>query len=305
MKIIDLHCDVLMKMFQDSSISFMDSNQLEVNNRLLSQAKSKLQFFAVYIPESVHPSLRFEAALKMITLFYEKIVALPHIKLVKQKKDYFQLREEEIGAVLALEGCDCIQGDWTKLKTLVNLGVSSIGLTWNYANEYADGALEIRNAGLSRKGRNLVRWMKEKALLLDVSHLSEASFWDCLQIGGKIFASHSNCRAICNHPRNLNDSQINALLKRNALIGLTFVPSFLTKKNEATISDLIKHIEHLFSLGGTHNVGFGSDFDGVIQHVKGVQSYGDYPYLIEQLLKHFTYEQVEGLVFRNYERNFL
>lgn len=305
LNIVDLHCDALMKMFQNRSISFIDSRQLDVNETLLRTANSKLQFFAVYIPEDIHPSLRFEAALSMVSLFYEKIIALPHFKLITNKRDYDHLEVGEIGAVLSLEGCDCIQGDWTKLQTLVKLGVSAVGLTWNYANEFADGALEPRNAGLSIKGRLLVQWIKERQLLLDVSHLSEAGFWDCLQIGGRIFASHSNCKKICNHPRNLSDAQISALLKRKALIGITFVPFFLTIKKEATTLDIIKHIDHIFSLGGTQNVAFGSDFDGIKQYVKGLQSYGDYPYLIEILLKHFSYEQVKGLVYQNFEKRLL
>lgn len=305
MRIVDLHCDVLMKIFQNRSISFIDSRQLDVNATLLKKANSKLQFFAVYIPEDVHPSLRFEAALSMISLFYEKIIALPYFTLITNKQDYDSLEEDKMGAVLSLEGCDCIQGDWTKLQTLVKLGVSAVGLTWNYANEFADGALEPRNAGLSIKGRQLVQWLKEEQLLLDVSHISEASFWDCLEIGGTIFASHSNCKKICNHLRNLSDAQIGALLKRNALIGITFVPFFLTTKKEATILDIVKHVDHIFSLGGVQNVAFGSDFDGIKQYVKDLQSYGDYPYLIEILLKHFSYEQVQGLVHQNFEKRVL
>lgn len=305
MRIVDLHCDVLMKIFQNRSISFIDSRQLDVNATLLQKANSKLQFFAVYIPEDVHPSLRFEAALSMISLFYKKIIALPYFTLITNKQDYDSLEEDKMGAVLSLEGCDCIQGDWTKLQTLVKLGVSAVGLTWNYANEFADGALEPRNAGLSIKGRQLVQWLKEEQLLLDVSHISEASFWDCLEIGGTIFASHSNCKKICNHLRNLSDAQISALLKRNALIGITFVPFFLTTKKEATILDIVKHVDHIFSLGGVQNVAFGSDFDGIKQYVKDLQSYGDYPYLIEILLKHFSYEQVQGLVHQNFEKRVL
>ncbi|MGM9926325.1 MAG: dipeptidase [Bacillus sp. (in: firmicutes)] len=300
MHVVDLHCDALMKMFQNRAISFIDSPLLDVNATYLRAVKSKLQYFAIYIPEDIHPSFRFEAALVMVDLFYKNIISIPYMKLVKTPEHYLDLKQGEIGAVLSLEGCDCIQGDLMKLQTLVRLGVSAVGLTWNYANEFADGALEQRNAGLSRKGKYLVNWLKQENILVDLSHLNEAGFWDCCEVGGRLFASHSNCRSICDHPRNLTDQQIQALLKRNSLIGITFVPQFLSVGNEATISDVIKHIDHIFSLGGERNVALGSDFDGIVNHVEGLHSFADYPSFIEELLKHFSQEQVEGIVYKNY-----
>lgn len=305
MKVVDLHCDALMKMFQNHSISFSDSHLLAVNYKQLIQTGSKLQYFALYVPEQVHPMLRYEAVLHMIQLFYKKILALPKMKLVQSEADYKRLQDDEIGAVLALEGCNAIQDDFTRLITLKELGVCSVGLTWNYANVFADGALELRNAGLSLKGKQLVNWLKRHQVMLDVSHLSEAGFWDCMAIGGKLFASHSNCRAICDHPRNLWDDQIVELLKRQGLIGLTFVPQFVSAKEQATISDLLHHIDYIGSLGGIDQIGFGSDFDGTADYVKGLHSYSCYPILQDELLKHYTYVQVEGFLYKNYERFYL
>mgnify|MGYP003469849635 CR=1 FL=1 len=302
MKVIDLHCDVLMKMFNDCAISFEDSDLLAVNYKQLTETNCRLQYFAVYVPEEVHPMLRYEAALKMIQLFYKKVLAMPKMKLIQTEDDYKTLRDDEIGAVLSLEGCDAIQDDLVRLATLKELGVSSVGLTWNYANVFADGAMEPRNAGLSLKGRQLVRWLKQHKLVLDVSHLSEAGFWDSMAIGGKFFASHSNCRAICNHPRNLYDEQILELMNRKGLIGLTFVPKFVTTEKQATIAHLVRHIEHIAGLGGIEQIGFGSDFDGTAEYVEGLHTYSCYDMMQEELLKHYTYAQVEGFLYRNYEK---
>ena len=301
-KVVDLHCDVLMKMFQNHTISFIDSDLLAVNYKHLRKTNSKLQFFALYVPEQVHPMLRYEAVLQMIQLFYKKILTLPKMKHIQTKADYIALKADEIGAVLALEGCDAVQDDFTRLATLKELGVSSVGLTWNFSNIFADGAMEKRNAGLSLKGRQLVKWLKKHAITLDVSHLSEASFWDSISICGKVFASHSNCRAVCDHPRNLNDEQIIALINRRGLIGLTFVPHFVTTGHSATITHLLNHIEHICELGGSEYIGFGSDFDGTPQYVQGLDSYADYHTLQEELLKHYTYGQVEGFLQKNYEK---
>lgn len=302
MKVIDLHCDALMKMFQDRTISFSNSEKLAVNYKQLKQANSKLQYFAVFVPEQVHPQLRFEAALQMIQIFSRKVLSLPNMKLVRNSSDYYALQEGEIGAVLALEGCDAIQEDLVKLATLKQLGVSSVGLTWNYGNVYADGAMERRNAGLSMKGVELVQWLKAESILLDVSHLSEASFWDSLAIGGKVFASHSNCKAICEHPRNLSNEQILELINNKSLIGLTFVPEFVSSKPNVSIQQLLNHIEHICSLGGVTNIAFGSDFDGIKRHVKGLTSYSSFETLQEELLKYYSHTQVEGFLQKNYER---
>jgi membrane dipeptidase len=304
LKIIDFHCDVLMKMFHDPTISFINSSKLDINYSKLRKTGSKLQYFAVYIPQNIHPSLRFQTALMMIHNYFEKIVSLPFIKHINNKYDYTSLKDMEIGTVLSLEGCDCLEDNLSNLYTLIKLGVSSVGLTWNYANSFADGALEERNAGLSKKGKELVRLLQQESILLDVSHLSEASFWDVLEMGGDLFASHSNCKAICNTPRNITDHQICSLIQKNSIIGVTFVPPLLSSQPQASITDVIRHIDHICSLGGVNNIGFGSDFDGIKQHVVHLDSYSKYPILIEQLLKAFTYEQVEGFLYKNYEKRF-
>lgn len=301
LKIIDLHCDVLSKLFHNPQISFVDSPLLDLNYQMLKNKKAKLQYFAVYVSPKVHPAYRYQAALTMIYLFYEKIASLPNMKVIKSKGDYLRLEEDEIGCILSLEGINCIDEDYIKLTTMFKLGIRAVGLTWNYANSYADGALEKRNAGLSTKGITLVEVLRQEKITLDVSHLSEASFWDCISIRPKLFASHSNCKRLCDSPRNLSDEQIIALIKADAFIGLTFVPQFLTVEPSSTIANIVQHVEHICSLGGERCIGFGSDFDGIENHVYKLSKYNDYYNLIDQLLKHFSYHLVEGFLYKNYE----
>ena len=164
----------------------------------------------------------------MVDIFYEKILVEREMKLIRSHDGYWSLKRNEIGAILTLEGCDCIGQDILKLKTLLRLGVTSVGLTWNYANLVADGALEPRGAGVSGFGQEVIRLLNEKSIWCDVSHLSEAAFWDTIKLANYPIASHSNVYNLCAHPRNLKDAQIQALLKKNAVIGVTFVPQFLT-----------------------------------------------------------------------------
>jgi membrane dipeptidase len=299
-KIFDAHCDVLYKLFIDPSLDFVKSPALQVNLESLTASGTKVQLFAIYVPESVHPDLKFMAALRMADLFYERVLAPnPQMKLIKNKEEIGLLGDNEIGAVLTLEGCDAIGQDLLKLRTLLRLGVRAVGLTWNFGNYVADGALEHRGAGLSRFGRQVVDVLNETNTACDVSHLSERGFWDVVESGSHVFASHSNSHSLCPNPRNLRDDQIRALIKQNSVMGITFVPEFLSGKKEASIDNVLRHLEHVCSLGGENHVGFGSDFDGIEFTVSKLAGNEQYENLWNALHKYYSNIQVEKFLFHN------
>src|SRR5699024_6319043 len=112
---------------------------------------------------------------------------------------------------------------------------------------------------------------------------------------------HSNARAICDHPRNLYDEQIQAMIDKNAPIHLVFNPPFVKQHSDiASIEELIKHIEHINQLGGFDHIGFGSDFDGIEDHVTELEHAGQYPNFIEQLLNTYTESDVKKLAYDNF-----
>ena len=300
MKIFDAHCDVLYKLLLNPALDFGRSTELQVNMDRLGASGTKVQLFAIYVPESVHPDLKFQATLRMVELFNEKVLKpFPEIKHVKNSEDFNKLADNEIGAVLTLEGCDAIGQDLLKLKTLLRLGVRAVGLTWNYANYAADGALEERGAGLSRFGKQMIQILNESNTACDVSHLSERGFWDVMESSNNVFASHSNSHSLCPHPRNLRDEQISALIERDSVIGVTFVPQFLTGTKQAEIDDVIRHVEHICSLGGENNVGFGSDFDGIEYTVNRLAGNEQYVNLWNSLQKYYSDIQVKKFLFDN------
>lgn len=220
---------------------------------------------------------------------------------IKKWQDITKLREGEIGAVLTLEGADAFGNDYMKLRHLYRLGVLSIGLTWNNANLCADGIEEPRGAGLTSFGREVVRSNNEQDVLTDVSHLSIQAFWDVMELAKHPIASHSNAFSICGHPRNLNDDQIKAMFEKKAMIHVVFYPPFINQDREdATIADLIKHIDYLCGLGGVQYIGFGSDFDGINSFVTGLENAWNYQNLINELLKHFKEEEVKGFASQNF-----
>jgi membrane dipeptidase len=305
MDIFDAHCDVLYKMWLNPKLTFENSIELHITGEQLRKTGGKVQCFAIYIPESVSTEQQYEVALEMVEIFYQKVLASnKQLKHVRTQKDIRALKADEIGAMLTLEGCDAIGSSLTKFKTLVRLGVSSVGLTWNYANAVADGVLEERGAGLSMFGKKIVNEANKAGIWTDVSHLSENGFWQVLELSMFPIASHSNVYSLCNHPRNLKDNQIKQLIVKNGMIGVTFVPDFLNGNSHASISDVIKHVDYICALGGVRNIGFGSDFDGITETVRGLSTYSNYEGLINELLKHFKESQVKGFLYQNFINHF-
>ncbi|TYR82793.1 membrane dipeptidase [Priestia megaterium] len=298
--IFDAHCDVLMKLWLNKHLSVKDSSALHVTLKGLEKAGGKVQLFAIYIPEAVPSEHQFDVALEMVQLFHTHILTLPNVKWVKSRRDVANLEEDEIGAMLTLEGCDAIGDNLVRLQTLLSLGVRSVGLTWNYSNALCDGILEPRGAGLSTFGRTVVKENNKRLVWTDVSHLSVKGFWDTIEEAEFVVATHSNAYKLCSNPRNLNDEQIEALIKKNGVIGITFVPQFLSDHNRATIGDVLKHLDYICGKGGEYAVGFGSDFDGIEQTVQGLGSYKEYENLINELVKHYSAAQVDRFLFHNF-----
>ncbi|MDP4097465.1 membrane dipeptidase [Paenibacillus sp. P96] len=295
--IADFHCDVLSKMMLNPEMDFNHPN-LDVTRNRLEAGGVKLQTFAIYIPAEVgNPGIDHIA--RQAQIFKESICGpkgmLKTLLWREQAEGIAQSDSRDVWGLLSLEGVDGLEGNPFYADLCFAMGIRVIGLTWNFANWAADGVLEQRNAALTNKGRELVQRCNELGLLLDVSHLSENGFWEVIEQSAQPpIASHSNASAVFPHPRNLNDEQIKALIIRNGRIGLTFVPMFLQEKGNPPMERLLGHLEHICALGGSEHIMFGSDFDGIKDHVIGLEHPGCYPALVELLLKYFP----EGLVDR-------
>lgn len=302
MNIIDLHCDVLLRMYKaKGEISFQDSAELDVTYEKLKQGGVHIQAFAIFISPSMKSDQKFQAALDQIHYFYTEVIGKnPNMKALKTWDDFDQLQEDQIGAFLTLEGVDCIGNDMQKLSILRELGVLSIGLTWNNANLAADGVGEERGAGLTAFGKEIVGYCNENKILTDVSHLSEKAFWDVMDVAHFPIASHSNSKTVCDHQRNLTDEQATHLFNKNGLIHVVYNPPFVIEKGSASISDLITHIDYFCSLGGVGQIGLGSDFDGISEKIVGLEDASMQPALINELLKKYSEDEVKGFAYKNF-----
>ncbi|MGY4689940.1 dipeptidase [Salibacterium sp. K-3] len=272
----DAHCDVLWK-------SAENDNPV-VNRHTLTKGGVKLQNAAIFVPPS-QPRRRQVDLLRRELHIFRKMIHEEH---------------DKTRFMLSLEGASLIGDDleeWNKLK---EAGLEMAGLTWNEKNELAAGSAQSNQYGLTKKGKKIIEWMNDHSIVLDGAHLNEKSFWDALPHAGKTAVSHTNVRALHDHPRNLNDEQIRALVERNGFIGLTFYPFFMNGTERADFSDFGRQVEHLCRVGADTIIGFGSDFDGISQTVTGMDSPASYPALIEWLLKRFDEKTVKGIAGANF-----
>ena len=305
MKVYDLHCDVLYKLAKaETPISFVDSPKLQASKACLEAGEIALQVFAVFVSDGFPKERLFLEAIRQIEFFHTEIVGKDdNIVPIYEWEQLKSLKDGQIGAVLSLEGLDMIEDDINKLKLLLSHGVKLVGLTWNKPNKVADGSFGESGTGLTPFGEEVISLLNEQNIIVDVSHLSEQSFWDVLPKAKWLMASHSNSRALCDSARNLTNNQIQALIAKNSPIHVVYYPPFINDgQNLIGIEDLVKHIKHIVSLGGKHLIGLGSDFDGISEFVIGLEDASKTQNIVKKLLETYTVEEVTGFTSQNFER---
>ena len=191
------------------------------------------------------------------------------IELARSTDDIRRInRDGKIAVVLAMEGAEPLGNDLSVLRLLHRLGLRMLCFTWMRRTMFGDGTWENESkGGLSRLGRLAVREMNRLGIIVDVSHASDRTARDILDAtSSPVIASHSNARAICDHPRNLTDEVIRAIADRGGIIGAVAVPSFIAAEG-ATIGKWVDHIEHFVGTAGIDHVGVGADFAQYIREI--------------------------------------
>ena len=249
-----------------------------------------LQVFAVYIQPEYKIERALHRALQVFNRFFkeleeheDKMMLFTRVNDVREAE-----KKGKIAAMLSIEGGEAAEADLGILRMLHRLGLRAMTLTWNERNQIADGAAEGRTkGGLTNFGVELVKEMNNLGMVVDVSHLSDAGFFDVMETTTKpIIASHSNCRALCNHRRNLTDEMIRTLADNGGVMGMNFAPAFVEEKKEnATLERLLDHVDHVVKIAGVDHVGLGSDFDGIESTPKGLEDVTKMPYITEGLVK--------------------
>ncbi len=298
-KIIDTHCDTASELLDQSEPLLENSLQLSLKH--LKSYQSYIQFFAAWVSKSeLHPKRRVTNILKNLYAEIEK--NKDFITLCKTTSDIEHvLNNGGIGAVCTIEDGRALEGDLRNVSFFYSLGVRAITLAWNDDNDLTAGADTLSDYGLSVFGKEVVREMNRLHMAIDVSHISEKGFWDVLDTTTTpIFASHSNCKRLCNHRRNLTDEQLKALIETKGLVCVNLYPPFITEKETATLDDLANHIEYILSLGGENFLGLGSDFDGISTAVNGINTAADYENLLNILLnRNISRTTIDKITYQN------
>ncbi|PKM81819.1 MAG: peptidase [Firmicutes bacterium HGW-Firmicutes-14] len=301
--VADGHCDTILKIARGETELNKYSGSGHIDLVRMQEGGVRVQFFAAFIESMFKPFSSLTRAMQLIDTFYSEAEACSHMLAVglSMSQVHRELRCGKIVAVLGIEGGEVLNGDISVLRVLFRLGVRFLGLTWNQRNQIADGVQEsITGGGLTQFGCAVVKEMNRLGMIIDLSHISEAGFWDVLKTSCcPVMVSHANCYSLCNHPRNLNDDQIKALARNNGIMGLSFVPQFIGG-NDRAIDDFLDHVDYVAALAGTGVIALGSDFDGIDHTAAGLADCRCYPAITAGLLERgYTEKEIRGIMGNN------
>lgn len=324
MKVWDLHCDTLSELRKAENAGkpkrFLH-NDLHIDLEKLQKGDYMLQCFAAFVNlgDETPGADPLVTALEEIDQFKRIMAAYPDaIAPVYTAADIRKnAAAGKISGMLTIEEGACCKGSLGVLRRMYELGARMMTLTWNHENELASPQ---RNAGgvlvpqtekgLTETGFAFLAEMERLHMIVDVSHLSDKGFWDIVEHGTRPFAaSHSNCRALAPHCRNLTDEMIRALANKGGLVGLNYCSGFLDNQPEeklcrSTTALMAKHAAHFKQVGGIEIIGLGSDFDGIGGKLE-MDDCSKLPLLADALRREgFTEDEVEAIFYRNARRFF-
>ena len=273
---LDTHCDTPMFFPQGVDFGSRDPRIL-VDLHKMSEGHQDATIMVCYLPqpqqdETFSSKVDFDVngPTEYADLIFGKIEAI-----VEQNKQYLSIartpadlyankQQGRKSIMLGIENGLALDGHLDRLQHFAQRGIVYMTLCHNGDNDICDSARgNHTHNGISSFGQQVVREMNRLGILVDLSHAGEKSFYDALELSSQpIVCSHSSCRALCDHPRNLTDDQMRALAAKGGVMQITMYNGFLVKDGEATVLDALRHLEHAIEVMGIDYVGIGTDFDG-------------------------------------------
>ncbi len=299
----DAHCDTVYRCLETGETSALDygenreeqcryyaaSAHLRRNGGHIDLEHSRqfsrcAQFFALFHDAAEAPADGLWAQCRRMHDFFLREMA-DNADIVRHCRTGREVDEAaaagKTAALLSIEGADLIDCDVHKVETVAQWGVRLLNPVWNRANVLSGTNAEDPERGLSAEGRDFIRALEEYGIYPDVSHLSDAGFWDLIHIARRpIVASHSNARAVCPHRRNLTDDQFRAIRDSGGVVGLNLYLHFVGRP---TMDALVAHVEHFLALDGEKTLCLGGDLDGCEALAAGMTGMQDVPKLYEAL----------------------
>jgi len=297
--IFDGHNDALLKLYRrkiaDPETLFIDGYDGHLDLPKAQTGGFAGGFFAIFVPPNeagdmsamanpeydlpLPPEIPFEAAQPVALSQAGILLKLQGegvLKICRKAAEIASCIETGmLAAIMHMEGAEAIDPDFRALEVLYAAGLRSLGPVWSRPTIFASGvpfrypSTGDTGSGLSDAGRDLVRVCNAMRIMIDLSHLNEAGFWDVAENSSRpLVATHSNAHALTPHARNLTDRQLAAIRESDGMVGLNFATAFLRPdgqmKPETTLDNMMRHLDHLIEHLGEDRVGFGSDFDGAM-----------------------------------------
>jgi len=287
---LDTHCDTPMFFHEDIDFSQRDSRIL-VDSSKMRDGGLDASIMVAYLPQKERDAESQFAATKkahaLLDSIDNRIASAPGVGLAETPSQLRELKSRGMLAIMkGIENGYAVGKDLTNLQAFRQRGVVYMTLCHNGDNDICDSAVRTNaeHGGLSAFGGQVVEEMNRLGMMVDLSHAGRQSFYDAMEASRvPIVCSHASCRALCDHPRNLDDEQMRALALSGGVMQVTLYPGFLRLDGNATILDAMAHLDHAIEVMGIDHVGLGTDFDGD-GGVKGLASASELINYTRQLL---------------------
>ena len=319
----DAHCDTIYRCLETGETSALEYGEDREEQRRYYAASTHLRKNGGHI--DLERGLKFRRCAQFFALFHDAAEAPAdgmwaqcqrmHDFFLREMADNADIArhcrtgaevdaavaEGKVAALLSIEGADLIDCDVHKIETVSGWGVRLLNPVWNRANVLSGTNAEEPERGLSAEGRDFIHVLEEHKIYPDVSHLSDAGFWDLVRMAKRpIVASHSNARAVCPHRRNLTDDQFRAIRDLGGVVGLNLYLDFV---GEPTMDALVAHVEHFLNLNGEKTVCLGGDLDGCEALAAGMTGMQDAPKLYDALkARGYSETLLEDIFWNNLRR---
>lgn len=290
MYIADCHADTLSRLLvleeEDMSLCLPQPRHHSDLPRM-QEADLRLQVFSIFTMPYEAGHYGAVRSLQMMEIYRRDCAQRDDLILVERASDLadFEQGGKTLYGLFSMEGASPLCGDLKLLEVFYRQGLRAIGLTWNHRNELADGLGVQSSYGLTSFGREVVQRMNALGMVVDLAHINEAGFWEALELSrDPIIVSHANAKALCGHRRNMSDAQLDAIRDKGGFVGICFAPSFLhTDATQASLDDVIRHIDYICERIGPEHVAFGSDYDGIEATPQGLEDVATFPRVLERL----------------------
>ena len=273
---LDTHCDT--PMFFHKGIDFAQRDpRILYDLHKMTEGRQDAVIMAAYLPQpkigetfSQKVAFDVDGPTQYADLIFDKIEDIvrrnsQYLSIARTAADLYEdKRKGRKSIMFGIENGLALSHDLQNVRHFAQRGVVYITLCHNGDNDICDSARGCNtHGGVSRFGRDVIREMNDCGLMVDLSHAAEKSFYDALQASRTpVVCSHSNCRALCDHPRNLTDGQLRDIAECGGVVQITLYPGVLRTQGEATVMDAVRHLEHAIDIAGIDHVGIGTDFDG-------------------------------------------